>query len=96
MAQIPGLQTRSHNAVWEKHMRAIVKEVTTRYRPFFADRGGPIILGQIENELHTSDAENLDDFQEYVDFCGQLADESGVDIACELLPWLRVSVCLGF
>ena len=67
-------------------MRAVVAEVVRRYRPFFADRGGPIILGQIENELHIQDSQEAplhlkEDFQEYVDFCGQLADESGVDIA---------------
>jgi hypothetical protein len=82
LAQIAGLQTRTHNAVWEKQMRAIVQEVTRRYRGFFADRGGPIILGQIENELHIQDSQNDGfQFQEYVDFCGQLADDSGVDIA---------------
>ena len=84
LAQIASLQTRSHNEAWEKEMRAVVAEVVRRYRPFFADRGGPIILGQIENELHIQNSQeenSQEDFQEYVDFCGQLADESDVDIA---------------
>jgi beta-galactosidase GanA len=58
LAQVEGLQTRSHNIAWETQMRGIVMEVVRRYRPFFADRGGPIILGQIENELHTQDSQN--------------------------------------
>jgi hypothetical protein len=84
LAQVAGLQTRTHNAAWEEQMRAVVLEVTRRYRRFFADRGGPIVLGQIENELHISNSQEPAEpsqFQEYVDFCGQLADESGVDIA---------------
>ncbi len=36
-------------------MRTLVLNVTREYRDFFADRGGPIVLAQVENELHTSD-----------------------------------------
>ena len=38
-------------------MRAVVLNVTREFREFFADRGGPIALGQVENELHTSSQE---------------------------------------
>ena len=74
LAEIPGVATRSSNAAWEAWMRALVLNVTAEFRSYFADRGGPIVLGQIENELHTSD-------QAYIDFCGELADETGVSIA---------------
>ncbi len=58
-------------------MGAVVINVTQMLRPFFADRGGPIVLAQVENELHTSD-------QNYVDFCGQLTIETGVPIPWEM------------
>lgn len=54
-------------------MTAVFLNVTTMFRDFFADRGGPIALGQVENELHTSD-------QSYIDYCGALTVQSGVDI----------------
>ena len=79
---------RRRPAMWARALAKTVRfyrvrgKVTRRYRGFFADRGGPIILGQIENELHIQDSQNDGfQFQEYVDFCGQLADDSGVDIA---------------
>jgi hypothetical protein len=45
-----------------------------RYRDLFADKGGPIIMAQVENELHTSD-------QAYVKFCGELAVKTNVPVA---------------
>ncbi len=54
-------------------MTAVFLNVTTLFRDLFADRGGPIVLGQVENELHTSD-------QAYIDYCGALTVQSGVDI----------------
>ncbi len=75
LANVPGLVSRSDNPQWESYMRAVVLNVTREFRDFFADRGGPIALGQVENELHTSQ-------QTYVDWCGQLAEDTGVKI-----PW---------
>ena len=69
LATVPGMVTRSSNAHWEKYMSDVVLNVTREFRDFFADRGGPIILGQVENELHTLD-------REYVDWCGELAVKS--------------------
>jgi hypothetical protein len=58
-------------------MRALVLNVTREFRPFFADRGGPIVLAQVENELHTND-------QAYIDFCGELTVEAGIAIPWEM------------
>lgn len=77
LAQIPGVTTRSSNAQWEQWMRTFVLNITREFRDAFADRGGPIVLAQIENELHTSD-------QAYVDFCGELATETGTAIPWEM------------
>ena len=74
LANVPGMVTRSSNAAWEKYMSDVVLNVTREFRDFFADRGGPIILGQVENELHTTD-------REYVDWCGELAVKTGIPIA---------------
>jgi beta-galactosidase len=75
LANVAGLVSRTDNPAWEAYMRAVVLNVTREFRGFFADRGGPIALGQVENELHTS-------VQQYVDWCGELAEETGVKI-----PW---------
>lgn len=73
IAEVPDLQPRSSNAAWESYMTAVVMNVTREYRDLFADRGGPIVLGQVENELHTQD-------QAYVDYCGQLAADTKIPI----------------
>ena len=77
LAQIPGVATRSSNAAWEAWMRSILLNVTTEFRGYFADRGGPIVLAQVENELHTSD-------QAYIDFCGALVEETNTAIPWEM------------
>lgn len=77
LAQIPGVATRSSNAAWEAWMRSILLNVTTEFRGYFADRGGPIVLAQVENELHTSD-------QAYIDFCGALVEETKTAIPWEM------------
>ena len=77
LSQIPGIATRSSNAQWEAWMSAFLLNITREFRDDFADRGGPIVLAQVENELHTSD-------QAYVDFCGQLAAETGTAIPWEM------------
>ena len=77
IAQIPNITSRSSNPQWESWMRSLVLNVTEEFRPYFADRGGPIVLAQVENELHTSDTA-------YIDFCGELVDETGVKIPWEM------------
>lgn len=74
IAEIPGLVSRSSSPAWESYMTATVLNVTREFRDLFADKGGPIMLGQIENELHSSDTD-------YIKFCGDLAVKTGVPIA---------------
>jgi hypothetical protein len=50
-----------------------VSQVVNQTRDLFADRGGPIILGQIENELGSGDVE-------YTQWAGDLAQSLDVDI----------------
>ena len=88
LAQTPGLVSRSHSPAWESWMSTVLLNVTREFRAYFADRGGPIVLAQVENELHTNQ-------QDYVDFCGQLAEETGTKIPWEMCNGnsAAVSVC---
>ena len=57
IAQVPGLSSRSSNKAWEQYMTAVVMNVTREYRDLFADKGGPIVLGQVcEIEIETPPA----------------------------------------
>ena len=73
IAQVANMTTRSSNPQWEAFMSAIFLNATREFRDLFADRGGPIVLAQVENELRTDD-------QAYIDFCGALAQRSGVGV----------------
>jgi len=73
IAQLANVTTRSSNPQWEAWMGALFLNVTREFRDLFADRGGPIVLAQVENELRTAD-------QAYVDFCGALVERSAVAV----------------
>ena len=73
IAQLANVTTRSSNPQWQQWMSSLFLNVTREFRDLFADRGGPIVLSQVENELRTHD-------QAYIDFCGALAERSGVAI----------------
>ena len=69
--------SRCNDPVWKSEMRRFVEKVAEVMRPFLARAGGPIIMAQIENELHMpSDAP-------YVTWCGDLVSELDLDI-----PWV--------
>lgn len=69
ITDIPGLVTRTSAPAWEQAMGTFFQQVVNLTRPFFADKGGPIAIAQVENELSTSD-------NAYVDWCGQLAADN--------------------
>jgi beta-galactosidase GanA len=68
ITRVPGLVTRTSAPAWEAAMSDFFAQVINVTRPYFADRGGPIAMAQVENELHTTDTA-------YVTFCGALANE---------------------
>jgi beta-galactosidase GanA len=43
--------TRSSDPAWEQWMTSVLMNVTREFRGYFADRGGPIVLAQVENEV---------------------------------------------
>ncbi len=78
---IPGMSVRSTNEPWQKEMSRFFTDIVNMARPFFANNGGPIILGQVENEFRYSDPE-------YVSWCGELVEE--VD------PGIPFIMCNGY
>jgi beta-galactosidase GanA len=46
----PNMTSRSSNPQWEAWMSTLLLNATREFRDFFADRGGPIVLAQVENE----------------------------------------------
>ena len=58
-------------------MGTFVKKIATVMEPYLARHGGPIIMAQIENELHSPPDDP------YVTWCGELAESLALDI-----PWV--------
>eukprot|EP01047_Picozoa_sp_COSAG01_P053466 COSAG01_NODE_5735_length_4074_cov_84.123961_3_plen_587_part_01 len=68
---------RCDDPVWEAEMKGFVVKVASVMEPYLARHGGPIILAQIENELHSGSDDP------YVTWCGELAANLQLDI-----PWV--------
>lgn len=68
LGQKPGVAFRCTNSVWQPYMQAYFTKIVTMLAPYFASNGGPIILTQVENELHTLDLG-------YVQWCGDMANQ---------------------
>jgi len=75
LTQLKGMSYRSYTQPWMDQMELFSKRIMNNMEPYLARNGGPIILSQIENELDSGD--------QYVDWCGTLADKLNVDI-----PWI--------
>lgn len=89
----PNVVTRTNNEAWKAAMGGFFNATVARYRNYFADRGGPIVLMQVENELPNGDPN-------YVDWCGDLAAEQGVPIPVEMCNGYSapntINSCNGF
>jgi hypothetical protein len=81
LISIPNIQTRAANAAWEAASGGFFLKLVAQYRSYFADKGGPIILAQVENELHNGDPN-------YVNWCGELVTQTNTTI-----PW---EMCNGY
>jgi hypothetical protein len=68
---------RCDNPAWEAQMAQFVRQVATEMKPYLARVGGPIIMAQIENELH------IPTHDPYVQWNGDLAASLDLDI-----PWV--------
>ena len=74
--EVPGIQLRSNNSVWEMEMARFVSDIAKLVEPYLARNGGPIVMAQIENEYHWDD-------QAYIEWCGKFSDSLHLGI-----PWL--------
>lgn len=74
--EVPGIQLRSNNSVWEMEMSRFVTDIAKLVEPYLSRNGGPIVMAQIENEYHWDDSS-------YVEWCGKLVESLHLDI-----PWL--------
>jgi len=67
------MAVRSSNDPWKEEMRRFFIDIVNMARPHLASNGGPIILGQVENEYHWNDPD-------YISWCGSLVKEVDVGI----------------
>ena len=66
LTDVASLVDRTSSPAWEAQMGAFFARMVESVRDFFADRGGPIALAQVENEYNGGDSS-------YVAWCGELA-----------------------
>ena len=76
LAYKEGMRFRTTNQPWQDAVQKWMGTVINQTRAYFADRGGPIVLAQVENELHGAP-------QSYVDWSGDMANAFDVNV-----PWL--------
>jgi len=76
MNYLEGVRLRANNDIWKSEVGQWMKVLTDYTRDFFADRGGPIIFSQIENELWNGD-------KEYITWCGEFAESLDLHV-----PWM--------
>ena len=75
MNYLEGVRLRANNDIWKSEVGQWMKVLTDYTRDFFADRGGPIIFSQIENELWNGD-------KEYITWCGEFAESLDLHVPC--------------
>ncbi|CAE7808748.1 BGAL5, partial [Symbiodinium sp. KB8] len=80
----PGMRLRSSEGPWQAAMQGWFQRVVDVARPFFAARGGPIVMVQVENELHGDD-------MAYVDWCGRMAHTTLTSAGV----WVPILMCNG-
>jgi hypothetical protein len=49
--QVPGIRFRALNEQWQSAVSVFISRVMQEVEPFLSRNGGPVIMGQIENEL---------------------------------------------
>ena len=86
---IPNVTTRSSDPQWLQFMNQSVTAIVSYVRNYFADRGGPIILAQIENEYGSFACDGAIGScdQNYVAYCGELVS---------MFPFVPWEMCNGY
>lgn len=75
------MYVRSNNTAWEDSMGKFFTDMVEMARPLLAPNGGPIILGQVENEYRWNDTD-------YIDWCGDLVKKTA--------PGIPFLMCNGY
>ena len=78
---IPGMVVRTNNTPWEEAMGKFFTDIVEMAWPLMAPSGGPIILGQVENEYRW-------DVPEYIAWCGDLVRKTN--------PGIPFLMCNGY
>lgn len=81
LQSIANMSVRTYNPQFMTEMETWVRRVVRETRPFFADKGGPILLYQLENEYNPLSAGNPDENFKYIDWVGNaLADSLALPV----------------
>jgi hypothetical protein len=80
LTRVPGIRFRTINQQWQSAISQFITRVIQEVEPFLAMNGGPVIMGQIENELGSYGGAGS---QEYADWCGDFVQSLGTQI-----PWV--------
>ncbi|KAJ0969007.1 hypothetical protein J5N97_021884 [Dioscorea zingiberensis] len=103
LRQIPGLQTRTDNQLFENEMQTFTTMIVDMMKKeqLMAPQGGPIILTQIENEYGNIQSGYGDAGKKYIQWCAQMAESLNVGV-----PWIMcqqsdapqpiINTCNGF
>lgn len=83
LREVPGIRMRTDNEPFKREMARWVRLVAEIVRPLTAPRGGPIILGQIENEYDNIAATYGAEGRRYLQWCVDLA--TSLDLG---IPWI--------
>jgi beta-galactosidase GanA len=96
LTRIPGIRFRAINEQWQSAVSTFVTRVMQEVEPFLAKNGGPVILGQIENELGSYGGQASQECAaaprtlsfcnrlcRYADWCGDFVQSLGTQ-----MPWV--------
>ena len=80
LTEVPGLVTRTDNEPFKHEVRGWVERLMAEVGDLQANRGGPIILAQLENEYGHVQARHGEAGQRYLEWIGNLAGEVGIEV----------------
>ncbi|KAJ4889184.1 Beta-galactosidase 13 [Raphanus sativus] len=85
LREIPGIFFRTDNKPFKEHTERYVKVILDKLKEekLFASQGGPIILGQIENEYSAVERAYKEDGVNYIKWAAKLVDSMNLGI-----PWV--------
>ncbi|RKP33548.1 glycosyl hydrolases family 35-domain-containing protein [Dimargaris cristalligena] len=80
---IPGIQFRTWNEPFKREMERYVRKLVEVAAPYMPERGGPVIMMQIENEYGNYQWMYGEDGNRFATWCGELAHRMNSTV-----PWI--------